>query len=160
MLITRKVSLFGIELTKGSWYSGEKCGEVFGIWCVRMSVDVVAAPEVEMTIEVLQRIVALKVANVPDWQIAKGFGIEEDLLPELYKTEEYEKEFAKHFAEQIKHISEANDGWDGLERKAIFRLNAELDRIGFIDPDFALKVAVHANKAARRPLVGDRKSVV
>lgn len=111
--------------------------------------------EVEISLEQLDKIVQLKVANVPDWQIAKGFGLAEDLLMQLYETEEYKGRFSDYFGKQIEELDEVNKGWDGLEGKALRRLHQELDS-SFLDPEFALKVAHVSNKAARRPLVGNK----
>lgn len=117
--------------------------------------DVSDVTEIEMTYEQLEKIVLLKVSNVPDDQIARGFGFSEKWLTELYETEEYKECFRSHFEKQVEELDAVNKGWDGIEATALKRLNDEL-RSNFLDPEFALKIAAVANKAQRRNLIGNK----
>lgn len=106
---------------------------------------------VEITEERLRKIVQLKVANVPDWQICQAYGFDGEMLQQLAETEEYKEEFRKHFEGQITDTQITNEGWDGLEKDALVQLRRNL--VAMNDPDFALKVAAVANKAQRRPIM-------
>ena len=96
----------------------------------------------------IERIANMEFAGVPKEQIATAFSLPLAKLAELQETDKYKEALAEIASESFDKVSVLNDGWDTIENVA---MNKVFDYINQThDPDYALKAAALANKAARR----------
>lgn len=94
------------------------------------------------------RIVAMCAMQVPAVQIAEAVGLSEGRISQIKETDEFKQALAIELAKRLEERQELDDGWDGIEKKAIGIVadNLKWNK----NPEFALKAALIANKAVRR----------
>lgn len=101
--------------------------------------------------EVFERIAKFVALGVMDDEICRIFGCSSVQLEEIRGDAEYLAIYGDLMLERAEDVSARNDGWDAVEAASIETLLLSKQ---FWDRDFALKVGMVANKAARRELVG------
>lgn len=96
----------------------------------------------------LEKLARMAHAGVGTKQLSNIVGLTESKLEVILKSDEFNAEIAKIESEAFENLSLMNQGWDGIEEKAMSQVLNHLSNVP--DPDYALKAAVVANKAQRR----------
>jgi len=99
-----------------------------------------------------EKIANLVIAGLPESQIGETCGIDVSRVSQIKQHEVYKEIVNRLSDEEIEVGSLFDKGWDRLEQDALGVLITAFDYNK--DPDFALKVAVVANKAVRRNGIG------
>lgn len=105
----------------------------------------------------IDRLARYFAADVPHKQIAQVFGLSEGRVSQLEKTEEIISRVAELHAQHIEKNEDLNEGWDAVEEESLATVITNLRSNP--DPDYALRAAVAANKAQRRPGVNGRATI-
>lgn len=99
--------------------------------------------------EIIIRIADLVVQGVTQEQIGKAFGVAQDRIALLIQM----PTFVKIIEEKRRLVGlkyeETNNTWDEVEKLAIKKVRDRLNSFS-VDPDFALRTAMMANRAIRR----------
>lgn len=100
------------------------------------------------TMEQHKRIAKLMVAGVSQTQIAQAVNLTDGRISQLLSDEAFLQTLELVAAEKAEQHTEIANGWDSIEAKAleIVKDNLKWNK----NPDFALKAAMVANRAARR----------
>lgn len=102
----------------------------------------------------LDRVAKLVAMNVSQKQIAQACGVSEGRISQITATDDFRSRLAEIQSEDLEQADETNRGWDMVENLALGHVleNMQLNP----DPEFALRVAAQANKAARRGGLGNQ----
>lgn len=96
-----------------------------------------------------EKIARFEVLGVTDEDTRNALGIVNGDLENIRGEERYKKVYARLLEEKIEERDTLNSGWDAIEEMALQRVFKKL-QMG-ADPDYALKAAMVANKAQRKP---------
>lgn len=96
----------------------------------------------------IKKFVSMVLMGVPEIQIAEVFGLPLNDLQILKQTPEFQTAFQEASQEYYDKQGSTNKTWDDVEKSAITIVQDTLKYSK--DADYALKVAVLANKAQRR----------
>lgn len=96
----------------------------------------------------LAKIARMVLAGIGHVQIAAASGVSEGRISQILKTEDYKAEEELIAAEKFEEMDLLNQGWDGIENLGVQRVMEALQYDP--EPEFALRAAAVANKAARR----------
>ena len=95
--------------------------------------------------------VCMEVSNV---EIARATNLTESRIVQIKDSDGFKELLAQTSYEKLEEQQTINDAWDAAEFTAVGNLLKSLEWNS--DPDFALKVAMIANKARRRGEFGNR----
>jgi len=96
----------------------------------------------------LEKMARMAHAGVSQTQIAAVVGISEGRVSQIMDSQDYVNQISAIEAENFEQMQLMNEGWDGIEERALATVFEHLQ--GVPDPDYALKAALVANKAVRR----------
>lgn len=96
----------------------------------------------------MMKLARMELHGVPRKQTAMSMALSEGRITQIIDTPEYEAAAAIVASENFDENELINRGWDGIEALGITTVVRALKNDP--DPDFALKAAIYANKAARR----------
>jgi len=101
-----------------------------------------------LTEKKMLKLARMELHGVPRKQTAMAMALSEGRITQLMETVEYQSAAEIIAAENFDQNELINKGWDGIEALGIKRTVEALQADP--DPEFALRAAVFANKAARR----------
>lgn len=101
-----------------------------------------------LTQEKMLKLARMELHGVPRKQTSMAMGLGESRITQLMETDEYKTAAEQIAGENFAQNELINKGWDGIEALGIRRVVETLQADP--DPDFALRAASIANKAARR----------
>lgn len=96
----------------------------------------------------LEKMARMIHAGIPEKQLAGILQIDIANLPQILESQDFCTQLAIIEQDAFDNAQLKNEGWDGIEEKAMVHVLQALE--GNADPDYALKAAVMANKAQRR----------
>lgn len=94
------------------------------------------------------KLARMELHGVPRKQTAAAMGLSESRISQIIELVEYQSAAEVIAAENFEEQQMINKGWDGIEALGITRVVRALQNDP--EPEFALRAAVFANKAARR----------
>lgn len=97
---------------------------------------------------IVERVATLLAMGVRQTQIATAMGLSEGRISQLASSEEVQAKRAEIEQERLERDDELNQGWDAVENESVATVLQYVRQAN--DPEFALKAASVANKAARR----------
>lgn len=104
-------------------------------------------------VRALTKIANLHIANISQTKIADIMQVSEAAISQIVASEDYKNIHSEKLAERIEQSQALDDNWDTVESRAI---GVVADTLRWkVDPDFALRAAAVANKAARRGNAGN-----
>lgn len=104
-------------------------------------------------LKVMDKVVNLDAQGVANSQIAEAIGISVDVIQAWQDREDYQKKLLDLKTQTIEKDKHFDDQWDSIEKRAIDIVRDNLKHN--LDPNFALKAALLANKAIRRGRPGN-----
>lgn len=96
----------------------------------------------------IEKLARMEAAGIPHKQIALATNLSESRISQIFATNEFKIAVEKVAVENFEEQELINQGWDGVEALGITKVVSALQNDP--DPDFALRAAAVANKAARR----------
>jgi hypothetical protein len=103
---------------------------------------------------VRDRVANLLLHEVPVEQISRVTGLTVEQITDIQNDDSFRQILTEKTIAQLDEQKIFNDGWDGVEARALSIVAAKLTTTN--DADYALKAAVLANKAQRRGHNGNR----
>lgn len=95
-----------------------------------------------------EKIANMNLSGMPVNAIAKVMGVTAAAISQITTRDDYKNVQTEVFESSFQRQKEIDEGWDKLEHKAIKGITDNMK--WNLDPEFALRVAVVANKAQRR----------
>lgn len=92
-----------------------------------------------------EQIASMEVRNVPNWQIAQTVGLDDSRISQIQGTDDYRKLVQEKQAVIQEQNEELTRGWRAVEEESVGVVLQTLQQ-SIVDPDFAAKMAVAANK--------------
>lgn len=99
--------------------------------------------------KLFEKVARFEVMGVDDIDACRILGFGQEKLKEIRDDDRYKIIYAAISQEKLEEIDTLNRGWDAVEDKALERILVKLQISS--DPEYALKAALVANKAKRKP---------
>ena len=103
---------------------------------------------VDLKTQLFDRLAQLIVLDVSEQQMARACGLPLEKVRELKEHPDIKEKVQEQQNNELEKAERFNKGWDLVEELSIVNIVEELERNP--EPDFSLKAAAIANKAARR----------
>lgn len=103
--------------------------------------------------KIMDKVVNLDAQGVANSQIAEAIGIDVSTIQEWQEREDYKVKLVAMKTASLEKDKHFDDQWDSVEKRAIEIVRDNLKHN--LDPHFALKAALLANKAIRRGRPGN-----